>query len=275
MSTAWSFDSAMIRLLSRHGAFSSLRRVSLLYARPNALRDPLSDTQPRGPKPAARNAKAGRALAGLLLAAGLMLCSACGMSQGSLLYLLGVGRAPLIKAEFRLTDQPVLILIDDAANRVDWPPARRRLFEELSQLLIKEKGAKRIIPLKTIDALRRTEPNFEKRGCREVGKMADADQVLWIEVRDFLAEEQVTDIESAAYFAVSVRVIDVTEERRSRVRVWPTSPDGRLVSVSMTASEASIAKTKSAIARELARRLAIQVTNVFCDHRAPDFERKQ
>ncbi len=199
----------------------------------------------------------------------------CTYSGGELLYVLGFGRGQKVEAQFRLAKESILILVDDAAMRVDWPLTRTYLFDALAQELLDNKAAAKIIPRQTLDGLRQSVDDFEKRGCREIGEMAGARQVLWIEVQDFLAEEEVTEADVAAYFSVSVKVINVLEkERRTRVRLWPPSPQGELVSASMTGSEVSIAKTKDAIAKDLAERLAIKIAKFFYDHRLGDFERK-
>ena len=119
-------------------------------------------------------------------------------------------------------------------------------------------------------------PDFDKRGCREIGELAGAEQVLWIEVRDFLAEEQIFDASNAAYIVVTVKVINVLEsQRRSRVRLWPTSPDGFLVTAKMNGSEVVTIGNKDAIGQELTTRLAGHIAMLFYDHRASEFERKE
>lgn len=200
--------------------------------------------------------------------------TSCGMSQGALLYTLGVGRGKKIKARFRLTTRPLLILIDDPLQRIDWPAPRRYLFDELAQELLKHKAATKIVPLETIARLRQAKPNFDARGCREVGKMAGADQVLWIEVQEFRASEQIEDALVAAFFSVTLKVIDVNTKDRSRVRLWPTAPQGQRVTITLTGSEVSIAKTRNAIARKLTDRLASQTAKFFYDFRLGDFERE-
>ncbi|MBU0719561.1 MAG: hypothetical protein KJ749_15060 [Planctomycetes bacterium] len=200
----------------------------------------------------------------------------CGYSQGQFLYLLGAGRSRTAEAKFRLTDQPILILVDDADNCCDSPEAKSALIDELSQQLLKNKAAARIIPRQTLEGLRQAEPGFEARGCREVGELAGAEQVIWIEVRDFLAQEQIYDVDHAAQFSVTVKVINVLEkDRRSRVRLWPTSPRGHQISVSLSGSEVMMAKTRQTIARELASRLAVDVAKLFYDHVLDDFERDE
>ncbi len=195
------------------------------------------------------------------------------MTTGKLLYVMGLGHGPKVEAQFHLTDEPVMIFVDDIHERVDWPPAERYIFDELSQALLRHKAAKKIIPLETIDQLRQTMDDFNKRGCREIGERAGATQVLWLEVRDFLADEQILGPNNAAYITVSVKVIDVTQQKsRSRVRLWPVSPAGSIVSVSLSGAEASEAKSKDGISKRLAAKLAESVARLFYDHRGDDFE---
>ncbi len=200
----------------------------------------------------------------------------CTYSGGEMLYFLGLGRGEKVEAKFQLADGPIMILIDDAAQRVDWPMATRHLFDDLAQELLKNQAAGKIIPLETVDHLRQSILDFQKRGCREIGELGGADQVLWISVRGFSAEEQVEDITVAAYFSVTLKVINVHEKlNRSRVRLWPSSPRGYAVTANMTGSEVGLAKTKDAIAKELAGRLAVETAKVFYDHRLGVFEREQ
>jgi hypothetical protein len=210
---------------------------------------------------------------GLVVALALP-ASGCTYSGGELLFALGFGSGRKVPAEFRLTDAPLMIFIDDIHEHIDWPPARRALFDELSQELLRHKAAKKIIPLATLEQLQQSVPKFDQRGCREIGEIAGAEQVLWLEVRDFVADEEIFDANDAAYVAVTVKVINVREtKRRSRVRLWPVSPDGHLVTASMSGSEVSIKKDKDDIVEELAKRLAADVARLFYDHRAPEFER--
>ncbi|MGD2108513.1 MAG: hypothetical protein PVI86_03885 [Phycisphaerae bacterium] len=214
-----------------------------------------------------------RALLLVLLGA---LLPGCGFTQGEILYFMGVGRGQKIEAEFRLTDGPVMILVDDPSGRVDWPAARHYLFDALAQELLKHKAAKKLIPRQTVDHLRQSVKDFEKRGCREIGERAGARQVLWIQVEEFMADANIQDTTVAAHFAVTVKVINAAEkERRSRVRLWPPSPRGHLVSATLGGADVSIAKTRDAISKELTAKLATDVAKLFYDHRLGDFEREK
>lgn len=211
----------------------------------------------------------------LTVAGGLFLAlTSCGMSQGALLYTLGVGQAKKIKARFQLTQGPLLILIDDSSHRIDWPEAKRYLFDELAQELLRNKAAAKIVPRETIARLRQSTPNFDARGCREVGEMAGADQVLWIEVQDFHANEQIEDALVAAYFNVTMKVIDVHPRGSARVRLWPTSPRGQMVNITLSGSAVLMAGKRNSITKKLAEKLAMQIAKFFYDFRLGDFERE-
>jgi len=212
------------------------------------------------------------------IAVGLLIAvagsGACTYSGGELLYILGFARRPLVPAEFQLADGPILILIDDPGERIDWPPARKHLFEAISQQLIKTGSAKKIIPDETLLQIRRSQPEYDNRGCREIGELAGAEQVLWLEVQEFFAQEQFYDPANAAYCAVNVKVIDVEKaEGRSHVRAWPTSPEGHPLTVSLGGVDVSVAKTRDGISKKLAENLAVALARLFHEHRLDDFER--
>jgi len=178
-----------------------------------------------------------------------------------------------VDAKFRLGPGPIMVFVDDVQEHIDYPPMRRYIWDDLSQELIRSKAAQRIVPLESEDILRRTMPDFAKRGCRELGEMVGAEQVIWIEVHDFLAEEMIVDATNAAYLSVTVKALNVDEKTdRRKVRAWPDSPDGHYLTVGMTAAAASQAKTKDAIAKELSAKLAVQVSRLFHDHELLDFE---
>lgn len=187
-------------------------------------------------------------------------CGACGKEK--------------VDAKFHLTAGPVMVFVDDVHERVDWPPARRYLWDDLSQELLRTKSATKVVPIESEESLRQTHPDFVKLSCREIGELAGAEQVVWIEVQDFLAEEDITDATNAAYFAVTVKVLNPAEKAdRNRVRVWPDSPEGNYVSAKMTGAAVVRAKTKDGISKELTAKLAVNIARLFHDHQLEDFEK--
>ena len=126
----------------------------------------------------------------VLLPIAMVPIGGCTYSGGQLLYMLGFGEASRVPAEFVLTEGPVLVFIDDYNEQLTSPVAARYLFDDLSQELLREGAATKIIPLETIIGIRQSQPNFAKLSAREIGELAGAEEVLWVEVVDFLAEEQ-------------------------------------------------------------------------------------
>ncbi len=211
----------------------------------------------------------------VILAAMLAPLSGCGMQGGAMLYMLGVGQGRKIEAQFKLSEGPILIFIDDVHERVDWPAANRHLFNELSQELLRNKAAKKIIPDETLDQLKQTVPDFPKKSCRELGELAGASQVIWIEAQDYLGEPDVFEASRAAYFSVTVKVVDPNQKSdRNLIRLWPASSDGQPVAVSLTGARVAEAKSKDGISKILAEKLAGEIAKLFYEHRADDFEKK-
>lgn len=195
------------------------------------------------------------------------------MSQGAALYMLGFGARETVKAEFRLTEEPILILVDDFGESIDWPPAPNYLVDELGKLLIKEKGANRIIPNRTLKNLRRSRPDYSELPAQKIGGLCGAEQVLWLEVDSYFGDEEFYEPTHAAWFAVTVKVLDVNQrDEKSRVRVWPTGPNGHYVGVALDGSKVSELQTKDEIAKELAHQLAAEISKLFTDYVPGDFE---
>ncbi len=211
-----------------------------------------------------------------LLGAVMLTLSGCGYSQGAFLYMMGFGQRDIVKAKFTLTKGPILILVDDPSGHVDWPPAQKYLIDTLSQELIKQGGADKIIPRRTVQNLRRSRTDFGKLSCREIGELVGAEQVLWLQVKKYFGDSEFFEPTNAAWFAVTVKVVDPLEkEDRGKVRLWPASPRGKYISVSLDGSEVAQAKTKDGIAKALAQKLAERLAKVFCDYRPGDFEREE
>ena len=217
----------------------------------------------RGPAPAAV----------AILAAVAALLPGCGYAGGEMAYMLGLGRAKKVEARFRLSDGPVLVLVDDPKHRVSWPPAKAILVDEVTDELLRTESTLRIVPRATLDNLRLNDPDLAQRGCRELGQLAGAEQVLWVEIDDFNAPQQIEDASDAAFVNVRIKVIDSRKDDAApRPRLWPTSPRGHNVGVALDGATVVRLKTQRAVCQELAKQLAEQVARLFHDYRPSDFE---
>ncbi|MFQ5462717.1 MAG: hypothetical protein ACE5E5_08835 [Phycisphaerae bacterium] len=206
---------------------------------------------------------------------GVVLCSAagsgCGMSQGRLLYFMGFGKRETVKAQYRLTQEPILILVDDLGGQVDWPPTIGYLREQLGRELIAAGGANRIVPPKTLDAIRSERVDYDQLSARRIGELCGARQVLWVEIDQYFADPEFFEPTDGAWLTATIKVIDVVPEG-SRARVWPMTPRGHHVSVMMDGSAVARAKTKDAIAKRLTEELTTEVVRLFTDYVPGDFE---
>ena len=203
-------------------------------------------------------------------AAALLALCGCGYQGGVLLSVLGAGQMHKVEAEYKLSDGPVLVLVDDLEERLTWPDARELLTEETTKLLIEHKATKKIISPETVARFRRGTPQFETRGAREIGRMVEADQVVWLEVKAFIAQEEMQDTSQAAILTVTVKVIDPNAEERSQVRLWPTVPEGRPVTTQLNSSDVVRLKTLPNIGRELCEKTAKEVAKLFYKHPIED-----
>jgi hypothetical protein len=178
-----------------------------------------------------------------------------------------------VEARYQLGPGPVLILVDDVNQLIDWPAAPHYLADELSQRLIRHKAATKVVPPETLENLRQSVEGFSKKSAREIGELAGADQVLWIETQSFLATDEVSEASEAALWTVTVKVLNAREKsNRAGVRQWPIGPSGEAVNVRMTAATAVRLKTRDAVSRGLANLLAIEITKIFATHRESDFQ---
>lgn len=208
----------------------------------------------------------------LILSLIVPLMTGCGYTGGKLLFASGLFGNKKVKPDLVLTTGPILVLVDDPKEVVDWPIFKRLLTDDVSQELLRNKAAAKIIPPETLQSVQQTEPDFARRGCREIGELCGADQVLWIEVQDFLAKEDVEDVAEAAYALVTVRVIDVHAENKWRVRVWPDNPQGQVVSAKLSAATVQRAGERDAIAKDISMSLSRKIARHFYEYRPADFE---
>ena len=200
-------------------------------------------------------------LAGL---AGLPL--GCGWRGGSMLYFLGVGKENEdVPPRFKLTDEPVLILVDDR-GLVEAPAFIAQVVDSTGQDLLEHRAAQRIVPDETLQRVRRSEPDFEQRGVREIGELAGAHQVIWLQVEDYAVSLQPFDPERAAVVTVSVKVIDAKTTDRQSVRLWPDNPAGHVVTAQVSLSEANQLDNVSMVQKLLAHKLGEKVAKLFYRH---------
>jgi hypothetical protein len=186
--------------------------------------------------------------------------------MGAWLYTLGMVPKQKSNAEFKLPEGPVLILVDDEQDLIDPPVAREALVTSLAQQLKEHKIADHITTNEELAHLRKSEPNFERRGAREVGRLAGAHTVLWLSIRRFTVEKDLELAVSPAQFSATLKVVNAQAEKREEVRLWPQDREGKLIDVSVAAQDLHTCKSKAEVHEKIAEAMADKVAKLFYDY---------
>jgi hypothetical protein len=190
----------------------------------------------------------------------------CGQ-MAKLAYFTGAGRDTKVEPEYKLPKNVLLVLVDDPAERVAWPEVRRALAEDVGETLLTQKAVEKVVRPQAVMKMRQADSEFEKLSATAVGEKVGADTVLWLEVSEFFAPQEIQDTASAARMTLSVKVLDVHQKDASdKVRLWPKSSSGHIVETQLKAVEVQKLKGNIAVARELARKAAVAVSRLFYQH---------
>ncbi len=198
-----------------------------------------------------------------------MLTGCGGETFGGLLYHLFLPHSSKVAAEFTLTDGPLLILVDDDLELFTWPPARDLLIDKIAKHLREADAVNRVYPSQKVNALRRADPKFNERSISELGKTLGAKQVLWLQVREFVATTNFDTVSQAARCMMRIKVFDPHAENKAEMRLWPSSREGWILTVSKSARDLTEYERDEDIARVLVTEAAEDVAKLFYDHRKP------
>jgi len=201
-----------------------------------------------------------------------MSTTGCGQTGGKLLYVLGFGRGHKVPAEHKLPEGTVLVLVDDPQGLLGTVRIGSILAEKTGEALLKQEATDAVVSQQAISRLRRTDPEFERRPADGIGRRLGARTVIWLQVKEFFAPNEVQDTESAAVLSVAVKLLDARAKKRALVRLWPTDPDGRVETVQLRATHVAGMSGQKAIARKLAERLARQIARLFYTHTLGELE---
>lgn len=202
----------------------------------------------------------------LLLVLSGMVCAGlagCGQSMGAVLYTMGAYPSQKIPAEYSLPKGNLLILVDDDRDLIQPATAREVLVDELAKLLKEHELVDHVTTNEEIIRLRREEPKFDQRGAREVGKMANADTVLWLSTIDFSVNNDLEMAVTPARFSVMLKVLDVKAEKAGEVRLWPLERDGRLVEITISPQDLHQAKSLKEAHEKMATALSEEIAKLF------------
>ncbi|MFQ5425196.1 MAG: hypothetical protein ACE5F9_14620 [Phycisphaerae bacterium] len=173
-----------------------------------------------------------------------------------------------IEPEYKLTDGPLLILVDDLNNQISEPGPVRKLHKTLSDIFLEYDVNKRVIPLDSWKELRQSDKDYDKLAVRQIGEKLGAEQILYLDVVRFtLYGEPGADI-FKGQFTVRVKVLSTRQQRD--VRLWPRQESGKRVVVSMPPEPNDGDRSASVVAKELSEKLGHEVAKLFYGHRELD-----
>ncbi len=209
------------------------------------------------------------AIAGLCVAA--FAPSGCGPQFGTMLYFLTPPKKEQVKAKFVPTQDTLLILFDESPA-LDLPP---ELGDQLVRALMDEFGRvginKKVVPPERIAELRRKENNFYRRdgrpyGIREVGRMADAAQVLWVYPREFTMADLPEQAVDPAKFTVLLKIINAKAEKSEDLRLWPVSEEGEPVTITVDAHDVRKMNSPQELTKRMTSEMAVEIGHLFHDY---------
>lgn len=197
----------------------------------------------------------------------LCLAAGCGPDFGAVIYHLGLIPEQAVKAEFKLPAGSLLILVDDDMDLVQPPLARELLVDALATQLKEHRVADRVTTNKEIGLIRQTVADFDKLSISEVGRRANADTVIWMQVEDFYVEKDLEMMVTPGRFGVRVKVFNPREENKFRKRLWPPEREGRSVNVTISPHDIRQCKSHAEVHRLLAETMADKVAKLFYDYK--------
>jgi hypothetical protein len=190
----------------------------------------------------------------------------CGAQGGAALYMLGVGGDQKVKAEFKLPKTPMVILVDDAQDQVQPSTAKLALVDKLATELKAQKMVDRVTTNDEIQQLRQTQPDFDKLTIREVGRLARADTMIWIDVQSYSVNDDPDLTVSPGKMAARLKVFNIKEADKSKVRLWPPQREGRIVDAEVSAHLIRRCKSKQEVHTAIGEELAVKIAQLFYDH---------
>jgi len=197
----------------------------------------------------------------------------CGPKWGALLYHSGLLPKEKIKAEYELPKGSVLILVDDDLGLIQPPIASELLVDELSKELKKNEITNRVTTNEEIARIRQSQKNFDDIPADRVGRLANADTVIWIKIKNFYVSQDLEMNVSPGKLAVEVRVINALADKKEDVRLWPKNrSEGKLIDVTVSPHEIRRCKTLREAHSKLAKEMADKIAKLFYDYEIDPYQ---
>lgn len=212
------------------------------------------------------------ALVGALAA---LLVAGCGEQFGAFLYFMGWYPHQKVAPEYRLTPGRLAVLIDDDADQVTSPDVYNRFTEKFAEELLDNEVVTKVIPYAQLKELQQREPSFDQIAADRVGKLLEADQVLWIKVDRFdTGNIGASDVSETAVFSVNLRLLTTRAKSHDEVQLWPETREPRTVTAALPMSRVQFKNDPRIIAETLTDDLAVNVAQLFYEREIDESREK-
>ncbi len=199
-------------------------------------------------------------LSAVLLAVG---ATGCGPDAGALLYHSGLIPQEKVAAEFKLPGGPLLILVDDDLDLIRPAQTREMLVDELAKSLREHTAVTRVTTNEELARVRQQEPEFDKTAADAVGRLVNADTVLWLSTKEYAVSDNLELAVSPGRFAVNVKILNAKAETRDDVRLWPEDREGKTIEAAVSPHDIRQCRTKTEVHELMAAALADEVARLF------------
>lgn len=176
------------------------------------------------------------------------------------------------KAEFKLTDGRLAVLVEPARAEEDNPVFTQALCEKLAEIFRENNVRAQLIPQDDVVKLRQQNRDFAKWSLQKVGRRLNAQQVLYIRIDRLQMRDEPTAPVLHAAVRMRLKIIDPAAPSET-ARLWPgnSEAEGRLTERARPVSEAGDVIAEDAEATKLGKDAAWMVAMPFYD---VDLEKK-
>jgi len=170
------------------------------------------------------------------------------------------------EAEYRLAGQSVLVLVDvaDPAVASAHPRVELMVSDGICKALERKGAAGPIVPVHSLAAARRTEPDFARWSVAQVGRYFNVDLVVYVELHEFRLKDSPGGNAFHGYAESAVRVVSPETGKQ----VWPVLASARQVTAE---TMPDVQPEESAeVATILAEGLADKIARYFYTYKKND-----
>ncbi len=170
------------------------------------------------------------------------------------------------QAEYDLRGRSVLVLVDveDTAVASAFPRAEALLAEAIAEALDEHNGSGPVVPVRSVMAARRLEPDFDTWSVAEAGTYFNVDVVLHVKLFEFRAKDSPASNVLHGYAEAAIRLVSP----ETGEQVWPVLSEAR----TETAEALPDAEVEKAAEYEegLARGFGAKIARHFCTYKLND-----